>query len=458
MVLPRGEESRGQAALHGPQALVFRRKPGVAVGKAAIAVPGDDPSGPQQGKGQNAALQVLILMGSGGKHRRAAPIPLQHGKGAVGQNRAHRKGTLVLLAVGYPVKGNVRQAFRRLDAGVHQQPGPVILCLVLHFIADFQVGAAPLQGQAQRGRAIHRFFRPAAGRKVIALGEGQVPGDHAALAESFLPPFPHRAPQLGGADGRLLPRLVDVAVAPVGGILQLQEVGVADSRALVGKLHTALLVHGHPEEFVFQQARHRAGLFRRGAGARQGLKIEGLGRVRGQVPHIDLHLAAPHVQNAWEVDGAEHIPAGRAGIQQGKLHRRALPVHQGKVLYAVRVQQVQGYPHRAGPGNLRGVGHRHLIEGVLWGGHMLGQNVQPPFQQVARCLGQPGIVVLHVGMDLVPAAPADGVVGVVLHQPLPQEAEVVQGVGLLAAVIVQHGVERLQGGFQHILGGHIGGF
>ena len=173
-----------------------------------------DPStySPQQGKGQNAALQVLILMGSGGKHRRAAPIPLQHGKGAVGQNRAHRKGTLVLLAVGYPVKGNVRQAFRRLDAGVHQQPGPVILCLVLHFIADFQVGAAPLQGQAQRGRAIHRFFRPAAGRKVIALGEGQVPGDHAALAESFLPPFPHRAPQLGGADGRLLPRLVDVAV------------------------------------------------------------------------------------------------------------------------------------------------------------------------------------------------------------------------------------------------------
>ena len=95
-----------------------------------------------------------------GQHGKARLLILQQGKGRVGKHRAFGRRIAVMDGVRHDVEGDIRRAYLRGDAGVENQPHPVILRAVVQRVADMQQRVALFDGQRQLNRADGQLLRP----------------------------------------------------------------------------------------------------------------------------------------------------------------------------------------------------------------------------------------------------------------------------------------------------------
>ena len=132
--------------------------------------------------------------------------------------------------------------------------------------------------------------------------------------------------------------------------------------------------------------------------------------------------------------------------KQRVFHRAARRVGDGESREVIRGRNVDDRFQNAGLLRFRGI-HRQqniAVGALLRQLHVLRQLSQAAREHVIRHLGQPGVVILHMPVNLVAGTAAYAVVRVVLHQVFPHVPEMIERVALRrGAIELQHGVQRL---------------
>ena len=249
---------------------------------------------------------------------------------------------------------------------------------------------------------------------------------------------------------------IHIAVAVIGGFFNIQNILV---QPLCLFIDAAVLADGYPDTGVFhhrlaflQRLEQRGGPLRPADAV--SLRRKGLHPLRVQIQRIPIHI-----QNAGEVYGGKHISMGALFGKQRIFHRAARRVGDGESREVIRGRNVDDRFQNAGLLRFRGI-HRQqniAVGALLRQLHVLRQLSQAAREHVIRHLGQPGVVILHMPVNLVAGTAAYAVVRVVLHQVFPHVPEMIERVALRrGAIELQHGVQRLQPAFQHVLRADVG--
>ena len=82
---------------------------------------------------------------------------------------------------------------------------------------------------------------------------------------------------------------------------------------------------------------------------------------------------------------------------------------------------------------------------------MAGEQLHTTAEDVVGIILQTGIVILHMGVHRVAAAPADGVVGMILNEFFPEVLKIIARIAACKAHLLRHGIQGLDAALEGIL-------